>query len=131
MVEFIEKMAASYSYDLRLKVIKYLEDKNTIKAASKMFGISRKTIMEWQKLKKLTGDVKAKTGYQTGHRRIIREVEKFKALVEQNNDKSSREIALMWHQKISTSAVSRFLKKLGYSYKKNFYSPQKGRWIKS
>jgi transposase len=117
-------MGAAYSYDLRVKVMKFLEEKNTIKAASKIFGISRKTIIEWKKIKKATGDVKAKEGYQVGHRQIIKDVAGFKELVEANRDKSTAELAKMWPQKVSRWAVAKLLKKLGYTYKKNLYSPQ-------
>ena len=121
-------MPSPYSYDLRIRVIKFIEEKNSIKAASVMFKIHRKTIMEWKKLKKETGDVRSKEGYQVGHRKIITEIDRFKELVEKNNDKSSQELSEMWHQKISASAIKQTLRKLGYSYKKNFCSSEKGRW---
>lgn len=38
-------MAAAYSYDLRIKVMKFLDEKNTVKDASKIFNISRKAII--------------------------------------------------------------------------------------
>ncbi|WP_341792084.1 hypothetical protein [Rickettsia endosymbiont of Gonocerus acuteangulatus] len=52
----------------------------TIKETSEIYSISRKTIIEWKKLKKQTGDVKAKSGYHTGHRRIIRDIEGIKVI---------------------------------------------------
>ena len=75
-------MAAAYSYDLRIKVIKFLEGRRTVKEASKLFNISRNTVIAWKKIKKTTGDVKAKTGYQVGHRLIIKDTARFKQLVE-------------------------------------------------
>ena len=123
-------MAAAYSYDLRIKVIKFLEGKRTIKEASKLFNISRNTVIAWKKIKKATGDVLAKSGYQVGHRLIIKDTARFKQLVEEHKDKSSTELAQLWHEPVSSKSVLRLLKKLGYSYKKNFYAPQKGRWSK-
>jgi len=123
-------MPAPYSYDLRAKVLKYLEAGNKLKDTSKLFNISSKTIIEWKKLKKETGDVKAKEGYRTGHRRIITETEKFKKFVEENAGKSTVELARLWPQQVCGVTISRLLNKLGYSYKKNFYAPQKGRWCK-
>jgi transposase len=123
-------MAAAYSYDLRVKVIKFLEEKRTIKEASKLFNISRTTVIAWKKMKKVTGDVQARTGYQIGHRLIIKDTARFKQLVEENKDKSSIELAKLWHEPVSSKSVLRLLKQLGYSYKKNFYAPQKGRWSK-
>src|SRR4028118_1361174 len=123
-------MAAAYSYDLRIKVIKFLEGKGTIKEASKLFNINRLTVIAWKKIKKATGDVKAKTGYQRGHRLIIKDTARFKRLVEENKDKSSIELAKLWPERVSGKSVLRLLKKLGYSYKKNFYTSKKGGWSK-
>ena len=123
-------MAAAYSYDLRIKVIKFLEDGGIIREASKLFNISRNTVIAWKKIKKASGDVKAKTGYQVGHRLIIKDTARFKQLVEEHKDKSSIELAKLWHEPVSCKSVLRLLKKLGYSYKKNFCASQKGRWSK-
>lgn len=123
-------MAVAYSYDLRVRVIKFLDQGKTIKEAAKLYSISRKTIIEWKKLKKQTGDIKAKTNYHTGHRRIIRDIEGFKEFIESNHDKTTKELAHKWKQKVSSSTIARTLHELGYSYKKNFSSSQKGHWFK-
>ena len=126
----IKTMAVAYSYDLRVKVIKFLESKGTIKEASRLFNINRLTVMAWKKLQKATGDVKANTGYQTGHRLIIKDTARFVRLVEENKDKSSCELAKLWDEPVSSNSVLRLLKKLGYSYKKTFAHLKKGRWSK-
>lgn len=123
-------MARAYSYDLRLRVMNSLNGGNTIKEASEIYKVSRKTIIEWKKLKKRTGDIKARTGYHTGHRRVIKDIEGFKEFIALNCDKSSVELARSWHQKVSASAIIRLLNKLGYSYKKNFLPSKKRYWVK-
>lgn len=123
-------MAEAYSYDLRTRVINFLGQGKTIKETARLYCISRKTIIEWKKLKKQTGDVRAKTNYHTGHRRIIRDIEGFKEFIGLNCDKTTKELARDWKQKISSSTIARALQNLGYSYKKNFSSPQKGYWFK-
>lgn len=123
-------MGQAYSYDLRIRIINFLEQGKTIKETAKLYSISRKTVIEWKKLKKQTGDVKAKTNYHTGHRKIIKDIEAFKEFIELNCDKTTKELARDWKQKISSSTIARALHKLGYSYKKNFSSPQKGYWSK-
>lgn len=123
-------MAKAYSYDLRILVIKSIEEGKTIKEVSNLFMISRKTIIEWKKLKKCTGDVRARSGYHTGHRRIIRDIEGFKKFIALNCDKTTIELANIWNQKVSASTISRLLNKLGYSYKKNSSSSQKRYWFK-
>jgi transposase len=122
-------MARAYSYDLRLRVINFVINGNTVKEAARIYKISRKTIIEWKKLKKQTGDVKARTGYHNGHRRVITDIDKFKEFIEINSDKSSVELAKAWHQQVSASAIIRLLNKLGYSYKKNFYASKKRCWV--
>lgn len=124
-------MAKAYSYDLRIKVMERIENGEKLKDVSQIFGIAEKTIIEWKKIKKETGDFKARPGNRTGNRRIIRDIEGFKEFIGANNDKSSRELAMLWHQKISSRSILRLLKKLDYSYKKNFLSPQKGCCLKS
>ena len=124
------KMPKPYSYDLRVKVIKFLEEGNSVQKAKKVFSISRKAIYEWKHLKEDTGDVRAKSGYHTGNRRIIKDVETFKQFVKDNNCKSGRELARMWHQKVSPSAVIKLLKDLGFTYKKNVLSSKKRLRIK-
>ena len=69
--------------------------------------------------------MRAKSGYHTGNRRIIKDVETFKQFVKDNNCKSGRELARMWHQKVSPSAVIKLLKDLGFTYKKKRFIIQK------
>jgi len=124
-------MARAYSYDLRIRVINSLGAGKTIKESARLYSISRKTIIEWKKLKKKTGDVQARTNYHTGHRRIIRDIEGFKEFIALNHDKTTKELAYSWKQKISSSTITRVLHELGYSYKKNFLSSEKGYWFKA
>ena len=67
---------------------------------------------------------------QVGHHLIIKDTARFKRLVEEHKDKKLIELAKLWHEPVSSKSVLRLLKKLGYSYKKNFYAPQNGRWSK-
>ncbi|XVN41544.1 MAG: IS630 family transposase [Rickettsia endosymbiont of Argas persicus] len=108
-----------------IRVIKSLAVGNTIKETSKLYSISRKTIIEWKKLKEQTGDVQPRSGYHTGHRRIIRDIEGLKQFIELNRDKTTIELANNWVQKVSASTISRLLNKLGYSYKKTYLHPKR------
>ena len=119
-------MARAYSYDLRLKVMNFIASGKLIKEASAVFKISRKTINDWKKLKKETGDIKAKSGYHTGHRKIIKDVEGFKKFIEANCDKSSKVLSMLWYQKVCPRTIARLLNKLGYSYKKKLFNIPKG-----
>jgi len=131
-------MASPYSYDLRTRVIKFLDDGGKIFEASKVFNIARKTIIEWKKIRKETGDFKAETGYHTGHRRKITDVEGFRKFIEENSDKTGAELAEKWHEiqskndpsatLLSATTVTQSIRKLlGFSIKKNFFSSKKRR----
>ena len=69
--------------------------------------------------------MKEKTGYQVGHRLIIRDIARFEALVAANVGKNSMELIKLWDEQVSCKSVLRLLKKLGYSYKKTFVHPKR------
>ena len=123
-------MAKAYSNDLREKVIKFINSGETVVKASKVFNISRKVIFDWKRLEKETGDIKAKRGYQRGHSHSVTDLIGFKKFFEENTDKTGKELARQWPGKISSSTILRLIRKLGYSYKKNFLSPEKRYWVK-
>jgi hypothetical protein len=60
-------MPASYSYDLRVKVIEAIDGGMGKTQVSKIFNISRNTINLWLNQRKKTGDYRAKKGYQQGY----------------------------------------------------------------
>ncbi|KJV52491.1 transposase family protein [Orientia tsutsugamushi str. Gilliam] len=51
-------MARRYSYDLRMKIFKAVDDGLSIVKACKIFNISRNTIYRWKHLKRETGVLK-------------------------------------------------------------------------
>lgn len=98
-----------------------------IREVSKRFIISRNTLYKWAKLQQETGSVIPRLGYQKGHSHIIKDQESFKEFLEANNDKTSQELASLWGAKVSATTIRAAIKKLGYSYKKNFLSSQERR----
>ena len=123
-------MAKAYSYDLRKKVMEFIKSGGKIIRASEIFNISRKVIFDWKKLERETGGLEAKTGYQKGHSHSIRDIAGFEKFLKDNADKSGKELASLWPGKISGSTILRLIRKLGYSYKKNFLSSEKRLWVK-
>ena len=117
-------MPAPYSYDLRKKVIEYLDSGRSVIEARKVFNISRKAIYEWKNLKKETGDIHAKSGYQNGHSHKVKDLQAFENFIKQNKDNTTKELAFKWGN-ISASTISNLIRKLNYSYKKNFSSSKK------
>jgi transposase len=118
-------MAKAYSYDLRIKVMQYIENGSKVKDTAKIFGISRKVIFDWKILQKATGSLMPKSGYQKGHSHKIKDTEVFKAFLTKHHGKTTKELAIQWNEQISCTTILRAMKKLGLSYKKNISSPQK------
>ncbi|WP_159783119.1 helix-turn-helix domain-containing protein [Sodalinema gerasimenkoae] len=118
-------MSNNYSYDLRQKVIKAIEIDGMKKSeVSQIFGISRNTIYLWLKQKEETGDFQPREYRPPGHGHKIKDVSKFQAFVEEHADKTQAEMAKLWDDEISQKTISRWLKKLGFTRKKN-------RWVLS
>ena len=119
-------MPKSYSDDLRFRVMKEVSAKVAITTISKKFTINRNTIYEWKHLQKETGDIKAKIrGRKKGKWGRIKDLNKFKEFVDNNQDKNATELSICWPEQISKSTILNYLKLIGYSYKKNFLSSQK------
>ena len=112
-------MAKSYSYDLRQKVIKAIEMDGLKKSeASQLFNISRNTINLWFQRREETGDVQAKPTSIPGQRQKITDWQKFRAFVQEQEDKTQAEMAQLWGD-ISERTISRALKQIGFTRKKN------------
>lgn len=94
-------MPASYSYDLRNKVINAIDGGMRKTQASRIFQISRNTIDIWLKKRENTGDYQAKVGYQQGYHPKITDLEKFQHFVQVNGSKTQAEMAEAWPEKIS------------------------------
>lgn len=119
-------MPSPYSYDLRERVIKCIDSGESVMKVSRLFNISRKVIFDWKKLRKLTGDIKYKTGYHKGPAHKITDLEVFRKFIEDNNDKSSKELAQIWPEKVSASTIIKCIRRLGFSYKKKLIFIPKG-----
>ncbi len=83
-------MPASYSYDLRTKVIKALDDGMSQTQVSRLFQISRNTINLWLKRRKETGDYRAKFGYQQGYNPKIQDARKIPGICSDSGQSNSK-----------------------------------------
>jgi transposase len=113
-------MGKPYSYDFRQKVIQAIELNGLTKSeASALFNISRNTINLWFQRKAKTGDIKAKFRQASNKNQKITDWEKFRAFVAIHGDKTQAEMAQLWDGEISDRTISRALKKIGFTRKKN------------
>ena len=119
-------MPKPYSYDLRQKVIKAIKlDGLKISEACLIFSISRNTIRIWLKRERETGDFQALPNQPPGNKHKITDWEKFTRFVEINGDKTQVEMAKLWTEEISERTISRALKKIGFTRKKNLWLSRK------
>lgn len=119
-------MVSPYPYELRVRVIKALESKMTVAEIMRIFSVCRDTVYKWKALKESTGDIKAKSGYQSGKSRmIVKDLDMFKLFIDEHKDKSLHELAAHYPGKISQSTIANYLTRIGYTYKKSLLPSQK------
>ncbi|MGL5878446.1 MAG: helix-turn-helix domain-containing protein [Xenococcaceae cyanobacterium] len=119
-------MPASYSYDLRRKVIEAIDDGMGKTEASQSFRISRNTINLWFQRREETGDYRASEGYQRGDGAKIPNLEKFKEFTRKHGTQTQKEMAQAWQGEISDKTIGKALKKIGFPRKKNLRVSRKG-----
>ena len=119
------KMPKPYSTDLREKLFARLDSGMSITNASKIFRINRQTIYNWVSIKEETGKLEAKSGYQKGHSHKIKNLEQLEKFILENPDKTLKELSGLWPEKISGWTIGRWIRRLGYTYKKSLFSYQK------
>ncbi|WP_156147447.1 IS630 family transposase [Rickettsia endosymbiont of Ixodes pacificus] len=118
-------MASSYSYDLRMKLFKALDDGLSIVKACKIFNIGRNTIYRWKTLKWETGDIKAKPyGPAKGYNAKIN-LKEFEELIINNHDKTAKELSIILGNRLQRTRINYYRKLLGYTYKKSHLHPRR------
>ncbi|MCM1002344.1 IS630 transposase-related protein [Wolbachia pipientis] len=116
-------MPRPYSEDLRERVLKVVDEKKiTMEEISKMFKIDRKTIYWWRKRREETGSIKPSSGYQKGHSHKIKDLDSFAKFLDENRDITVEKIIEKFGN-ICKDTVYNYLKKVNYTYKKNFSLP--------
>lgn len=119
-------MAKPYSYDFRQKVIEAITLDGLKKSeASQLFNISRNTINLWLKRLQETGDFQALPNQPPGNNHKIVDWSNFEEFARTNGDKTQEEMAQLWPEAISSRTISRGLKKIGFTRKKNLWLSRK------
>lgn len=111
-----------FSLDLRERVIAAIDNNERIGEVAKKFTVSKRVIYEWLELRKETGSLAAKSGYQKGHSHKIKDWDQFKIFAEANKQDSAIQMAIEWEKltgiPISHDVITRGLKKIGFTSKK-------------
>lgn len=118
-------MSNPYSYDLRQKVIQAIQLDGMRKTeVSILFSISRNTIDLWLLRLAETGDFQAIPRNPPGNGHKITDWEKFRSFATTHGEKTQAEMAELWEGDISSRTISRALKKIGFTRKKNLWLPR-------
>ena len=117
-------MPKPYSTDLRHKVVEAIV-LNGMKRweASEHFNLSRSTIYDWLQRYEATGTLSPSPHNHSGHSHKITDWTEFEAFVRQHADKTQQELAQLWPSAISERTISRALKKLNFTRKKDLWVP--------
>ena len=109
-------MPAPYSYDLRKKAITAVKKGEKKINVCRLFQISRNTLDLWLKRQEETGDIKAIT--DGGRPQKIKDEQKFREFVRENDDKTQKQMAELWGNNVTQQNISYFCQKLGITRKK-------------
>ncbi len=112
-------MVKAYSIDLRQAVISYVEGGGKLSQASKLFGVTTRTIYSWKKRKESTGDVIPRKTGSPGKRKI--DYDKLLEYVKDHPDATLHEMARVFE--VWPSAIEKALKKMDVTRKKNRLLP--------
>jgi transposase len=110
-------MGKTYSKDLREKVVQYVKEGNTKRAAARLFQIGEDTVFRWLRLEKKTGTLSPKK--RTSFRQKL-DPEKLKEHVDQHPDHTIAEIAHAL--KVAKTTVFNWLRRLKITRKKSLRS---------
>ncbi len=109
-------MPAPYSYDLRKKAITAVKKGEKKINVCRLFQISRNTLHLWLKRQEETGHIKAIT--DGGRPQKIKDEQKFREFVRENDDKTQKQMAELWGNNVTQQNISYFCQKLGITRKK-------------
>lgn len=119
-------MPAPYSNDLRQKVLDAIDRGERKSHVSRMFKVSRNTIDLWLKRRETTGSASAIVDYRRGPQGKIADLEQFRVFAQQYGHLTQKDMAAQWSEPISDHAISKALRRIGFTRKKKLRLPRTG-----
>jgi transposase-like protein len=114
-------MPAPYSYDLRKKAIEAVKRGERKTDVCRLLKISRNTLDLWLKRASQTGDVRPSIPSPKGAIPKIKDLEKFREFVKENQG----QMAEIWGDKVTQQNISYACQKLGMTRKKKLTAIKK------
>jgi transposase len=115
-------MPGAYSSDLRIRVIRVVEDGSSARGAARRLGIGESTATAWVGRWRRTGSAAAKSQKGRSRSRLNEHTSWLLALVEERGDLTLGEIRALLSERgvpVAVSSVWRFFDRHGISFKKN------------
>ena len=116
-------MAAPYDYDLRTKAIEAVKRGEKKLHVAQMLNISRNSIDLWLNREEEIGDYQAIAN--KGRPPKIKDEQKFRQFIIENNDKTQQQMAQLWGDNITQQNISYFCQKIGITRKKKLTDMKK------
>ena len=111
-------MARAYHSDLRKRAIALLESGVDKKTVSTTLQIVLGTLYRWWNAWKQEGRFEGLSGYQKGHSHKVTDLAEFESFMNANPGKNQQELGELWKEPCSDSTISRYISRIGYTYKK-------------
>lgn len=117
-------MAIAYSEDLRIRALSLRDQEKSISEISRLLEISRPTLYRWIRQWETTGTTAPIKSVPPPQESKIQDWQQFREFVDANNDKTQTELAQLWGGGVTNHVISRGLRKIGYTRKKNDKVPR-------
>lgn len=111
-------MPAPHSLDLRLKAVAAFDRGERKSDICRFLDISRNTLDLWLKRREESGSVAPKTDYRRGPEPKIKDLDAFRAFVEEYGHLTQKEMAEQWEEPISDASIREALRKIEFTRKK-------------
>jgi len=112
-------IAQPYSEDLRKRAMDLIDNKGcTIQETTEALSISKATLYLWRKQRREKGTLAPEKNWRKGHSHKIKDLNAFKKFVDQHQGCTAQEMANQLGN-ISLKTVCKYLKRMGYTRKKN------------
>jgi transposase len=112
-------MASPYSDDLRQKAVDAVDRGERKSQVCRMLKISRNTLDLWLKRRQQTGEVGAIRHYRRGPQPKIADLDAFRDFAELHGQLTQQDMAVQWCEPISDRTISKALKQIGFTRKKD------------
>ena len=114
-------MPKAYSVDLRHRVVAAYRSGHSARIVSDLFQVTIPCIYAWDRLERESGGYAPR--YKAGDRSVIVDDDAFRSFAETHAHSTLEKMASHWEREVSLMTLSRKLKKLGITRKKNIWLP--------